>query len=110
MSSIPATTDTLTVSQAARLISDYLARVGLREYCPDIHTLLAENRRSRRSNIVKYGEIPRKHNPITGKPYYEFETLWVWIHETLLPLLEDAKAIKDLKKRLARRRHGRAAA
>lgn len=51
--------ETFTQSQACRYLSKQLEDKNLSEYFEnDIGLLLAENRRARRSNIAKYGNIP----------------------------------------------------
>lgn len=87
----------LRASQVSSLIYDWLRRNGYdKDFKNDIALLLSENRRGRRSNVAKWGEIPYSKQP-NGKIYYDWLDVKQFITDKLKPVCKALEAKRMAK-------------
>jgi hypothetical protein len=82
-------TTKLRPAQVVAFVQMWLNRKGYtNDFRNDVSLLLAENRRARHSNIVKYDEIPFSRST-DGKIYYDFEDIKRFIKDRLEPICKE---------------------
>jgi hypothetical protein len=79
----------LTVREAVSLVNKWIWRNGYWTlFDRDLNLLLSENRRSRKSNIIKYGSIPYQKDS-KGRVFYRLEDLQDFCESRLKPICKE---------------------